>query len=96
MKKAIISVGVAIVIFLLGWFFSEIKSTETWSDLMSFQHEIELEREANKAFESYQKEKPEVGIHSLIELLNEIDHREEVIGTEKNASSFRAPLETSP
>ena len=88
MKKPAILVVSAIGIFLLGCLFGEIKSTETWSEILSFQQEIELEREAGKAFEAYKKENQAVGIYSLRELLDEIDHRQEIIGAEENESMF--------
>ena len=59
-----------------------------WSDVLTFQHEIELNREAKKAFEAYKNEKKEIGIYSLQEFLDEIDHRQEIIGMEENEGTF--------
>jgi hypothetical protein len=88
MKKAIILVVSAIVICLAGWFVGTFNSTTMWSGVLTFQHEIELNREAKKAFEAYKNEKKEIGIYSLQEFLDEIDHRQEIIGMEENEGTF--------
>ncbi len=88
MKKIIIITGSTIGAFLIGWLFGEVRSTETWAEILSFQHEMELQREAEKAFKAYSKENNEIGIYSLQELLEEITIRQDMIGTEENESNF--------
>ena len=90
MKKKLIILLTLALTFAAGWFAGEMNMSRTIGGIMTFQNDIELDRTARLAFDAYQNEKPEIGIYSLNELLEEIDNRKEVMTSEPDGATIGA------